>query len=175
MACEKPNVSVVVPGLSRNGKPNRKFLGAATNVFSGEQLHQKVGEHVSLIPCGQCAGCRLDKSKEWAIRILYETRNHETSTFLTLTYDEKHVPDSISGPRITTFIKDLRARLDYKQKTKQIKEEHAKIKFFAVGEYGEKKGRPHYHAILFGGPFGRESTGSNQTRPARTNSWLLPH
>lgn len=173
MACEKPNVSVRVPGLSKNGKPNRKFLGSAIAFFGLKDISKKVGEHVALVPCGQCMGCRLDKSKEWAIRILQETKEHETSIFITLTYDEANVPVSLDGPRITTFIKDLRRRLDYRVEKGELPEEQKKIKFFAIGEYGEKKGRPHYHAILFGGPFARKN--GNDEEPSRSGGAQWTH
>lgn len=176
MACEKPNVMTRMRMKTLTGKQSLKFRGSAQKYFD-KQKHcpeGKVPENVILIPCQQCAGCRLDKSKEWAIRILYEAKKHETSTFVTLTYDEKHKKDSLDGPRITTFIKDLRARLDYKVKTKVLEKEQAKIKFFAIGEYGEKKGRPHYHAILFGGPFGRQN--GNDEEPSRSGGaqWTHP-
>jgi len=175
MACEKPNVSVRVPGLSKNGKPNRLFLGSALTFFSGKESQKKVADHVSLIPCQQCAGCRLDKSKEWAVRILYEAKQHETSTFITLTYDDNHVPNSLSGPRITTFIKDLRSRLDYRVKKGHLKKGLNKIKFFAIGEYGEKKKRPHYHAILFGGPFACDDPSSTSEEPSRSGGAQWSH
>lgn len=174
MACEFPNVSVRVPGLSKNGKPNRLFLGSALTFFSGKESEKKVADHVTLIPCQQCAGCRLDKAKEWAVRILYEAKQHEISTFLTLTYDEQHVPDSLSGPRISTFIKDLRSRLDYRAKKGDLKKHASKIKFFAIGEYGEKKKRPHYHAILFGGPFAQENGDPQEPSRSGGAQWTHP-
>ena len=44
------------------------------------------------IPCGKCSGCRLQKSREWANRCMLELQYHKSSYFVTLTYDEEHVP-----------------------------------------------------------------------------------
>lgn len=145
MPCTHPNASVQVPGKTRYGKPARKFLGSALSLFAFKPDLARTNPTLKLLPCQQCMSCRLDKSLDWALRLTYEQRSWSTSTFLTLTYDETNVPVSISGPRMTTFIKDLRRRLDYRGL--------GKIKFFGVGEYGEKKGRPHYHLIVYGGPF----------------------
>ena len=44
------------------------------------------------IPCGKCSGCRLQRSREWANRCMLELEYHKSSYFVTLTYDEAHVP-----------------------------------------------------------------------------------
>ena len=38
------------------------------------------------VACGQCLGCRLDRSRMWAIRIVHEASLHDDNCFLTLTY-----------------------------------------------------------------------------------------
>lgn len=95
------------------------------------------------IPCGRCIGCRLKKSAEWAIRCHYEISEHENNCFITLTYDNDHLPSdqSLNKEHFQKFIKRLR------KKTGQ------KIRYFHCGEYGSKLNRPHYHAILFGFDF----------------------
>jgi len=167
MPCTAPNVTVRVPGLTRNRKPARKFLGSALTFFGMKKATARTSQDVKLIPCQQCMSCRLDKSLDWALRLTYEQRFWETSSFVTLTYDETNVPTSISGPRLTTFIKDLRRRLDYR--------DLGKIKFFGIGEYGDRKGRPHYHAIIYGGPFAYSP--ECQTEPSRSGGlqWTSPH
>lgn len=69
---------------------------------------------------------------------------HEDNSFLTLTYDDEHLPISYSvDPRaMQLFLKKLRNHLAPK-----------KIRFFLCGEYGGKTGRPHYHILLFGHQF----------------------
>lgn len=55
------------------------------------------------LPCGQCIGCRLEKSRQWAVRCMHEARMHKRNTFLTLTYDDDHLPDRYwTGARYTT-------------------------------------------------------------------------
>jgi len=102
-----------------------------------------VGKALSL-PCGRCIGCRLERSRQWAVRLVHENKMHESSCFLTLTYDEDHLPGdgSISVSACQDFMKRLRSRIA-----------PIKVRFFLCGEYGEKLGRPHYHLILFGYDF----------------------
>lgn len=93
-----------------------------------------------VVPCGVCIGCRLDRARQWAMRILHESQMYEDNCFVTLTYDEKNVGDGQLKVRdFQLFMKKLR---------KRIKPE--KIRFFHCGEYGEKFSRPHYHVIFFG-------------------------
>lgn len=88
--------------------------------------------------CGQCIGCRLDKARQWSIRCLHESQMHERSSFVTLTYDEEHVPrdGGLDYRHFQLFLKRLRKQ--------------CLVRFFMAGEYGERTKRPHYHACLFG-------------------------
>lgn len=101
------------------------------------------GKALSL-PCGKCIGCRLERARQWAVRIMHESEMHEDSCFITLTYrDEDLPPDgSISVSVAQLFMKRLRARIA-----------PVKVRFFLVGEYGEVTGRAHYHLLLFGYDF----------------------
>lgn len=62
-------------------------------------------------------------------------------SYITLTYDEEHIPSDHSLNRVDyqKFLKRLRRRI-----------EPRKMKYFLCGEYGGLYGRCHYHAILFG-------------------------
>lgn len=91
------------------------------------------------LPCGQCTGCRLDRSRQWATRCMHERRMHDAASFITLTYDPKRVP---SG---ATLVKR-----DLQLFNKRLRESAGRFRFYACGEYGEKGHRPHYHEILFG-------------------------
>lgn len=106
------------------------------------------------IPCGKCIGCRLDYSRQWANRCMLEMQYHEEAWFVTLTYDQAHVPlswytDPDTGEAFQAMT--LRKR-DFQLFMKRLRKEYEpqKIRFFAAGEYGDKKLRPHYHVILFG-------------------------
>lgn len=92
------------------------------------------------VPCGQCIGCRLEYSRQWAVRIMHEAQCHSETCFLTLTYDQAHLPypPTIRLDHFQKFMKRLRFATKLP------------IRFFHCGEYGDKGGRPHYHACIFG-------------------------
>jgi len=102
-----------------------------------------VGKALSL-PCGRCIGCRLERSRQWSVRIMHEAKMHLENSFVTLTYSPEFFPKdgSLSVDHCQLFLKRLRSRLS-----------PLKIRFFLCGEYGETFGRPHYHAIIFGYAF----------------------
>lgn len=113
-------------------------------VFNPSQKQlSKIIDNLEL-PCGQCIGCRLERSRQWAIRCVHEASLHEKNCFITLTYNNKNLPEngSLDKSHFQKFMKRLRKAYP-----------NEKIKFFHCGEYGEKKGRPHYHACLFGFDF----------------------
>ena len=90
------------------------------------------------LQCGKCIACRIAKSNEWGTRIYHELDYYPESCFLTLTYDEEHLPDDygLHKKHLQDFFKRLR------------KNTGKKIKYYAVGEYGENYDRPHYHCIM---------------------------
>lgn len=98
------------------------------------------------VPCGQCIGCRLEKSRQWAVRCVHEAQMHQENCFITLTYDDEHL---IWGKQAPTLVpKDLQLFW------KRFRKEHGNgIRYYACGEYGERTSRPHYHACVFGFDF----------------------
>lgn len=92
------------------------------------------------LPCGQCIGCRLERSRQWAVRCMHEAQMHDSNCFLTLTYDDEHVPahGDLVYRHFQLFMKRLRKRVG------------VPVRFFMCGEYGENTNRPHFHAVLFG-------------------------
>lgn len=103
------------------------------------------------VPCGQCTGCRLERSRQWAIRCVHESQMHQENAFITLTYDDDHVPGdfSLDVAHWQKFMKRLKSRV----RRKRGKLAAESIKFYHCGEYGPKWFRPHYHACLFGFDF----------------------
>jgi hypothetical protein len=97
----------------------------------------------SFIPCGQCVGCRSERSSSWAVRCHHESVMHSDNVFLTLTYADEHMPanGSISLREMQLFMKRVRNRFGQG------------VRFFACGEYGETTLRPHYHLLIFGMDF----------------------
>lgn len=105
------------------------------------------------IPCGQCLGCRQQRSREWANRLMCEAKYHDENWFLTLTYNDDTVPiseyiseDGEFRQALTLDVKDTQDF--WKRLRKEIEPE--KIRYFLAGEYGDTTARPHYHAIVFG-------------------------
>ena len=128
--------------------PARRVNGAIEFLERNEKI--RYGALATLqIPCGQCAECRLKRSREWAIRCVHEASMHPDNCFLTLTYRDDDRAISLDYTDFQLFMKRLRARFP-----------RDRVGFFACGEYGETnprtgikdggKYRAHFHAILFG-------------------------
>lgn len=94
------------------------------------------------LPCKRCQGCRLDIARDWGIRAAHEAYMHEWNCFITLTYDQEHLPfrGMLKKKDFNQFIVDLR----------NAYRKDDPIRYLGVGEYGSKYWRPHYHACLFG-------------------------
>lgn len=103
--------------------------------------------------CGRCIGCRLDSSRQWAVRIMHEAQLHDQNCFITLTYDEEHLP-----PNQTLVLRD------WQLFAKRLRKQKGPFRYFHCGEYGSRHGRPHYHAILFGIDFTSDRTIFNARR-----------
>lgn len=121
----------------RSKMGRNKATGLWPVVFN---LNDGYGDLPVQIPCGRCIGCRLEHSRQWAIRCVHEASLHEENTFLTLTYNNEYVDPnfSLNKTDITNFLKRLR------------KNTGRKIRYFQCGEYGEQFHRPHHHVLLFG-------------------------
>lgn len=104
------------------------------------------------LPCGQCDGCRLERSRQWALRCMHEAKMHEQNCVITLTYNDEHMPyyQDLVYEDFQKFMKRLRKRYGGYLPSKRHQGPIRKIRFFMCGEYGEDKGRPHYHACIFG-------------------------
>ena len=117
----------------------------AYQLSDGSVVFRESGDVVRslTLPCGQCRGCRLERSRQWAIRCMHEARMHENNCFLTLTYDNDHAPSdrSLNYAHFQKFMKDFRKKCG------------SGIRFYMAGEYGEKFERPHFHACIFGFDF----------------------
>lgn len=96
------------------------------------------------VPCGQCRGCRTERSRQWAVRCMHEASLQEENCFATLTYAPEYLPTagSLVKADFQKFMKRLRKFFFPR-----------KVRFFHAGEYGEDTKRPHYHALLFGVDF----------------------
>lgn len=88
--------------------------------------------------CGQCLPCRINRQRQWGARLYWEWCVAGSGSFITLTYSELWVPSELVPRHLTLFLKRLRKALSPQ-----------KIRYFAVGEYGEKTWRPHFHLLVF--------------------------
>lgn len=102
-----------------------------------------------VVPCGKCVLCQQKKVQDWQCRAMCES-NTSTSIpfFITLTFNNEHLPDSLSVDKkdVQNFLKRFRSYLDYNNIVHSIR-------YVACGEYGSQKKRPHYHLILWNVPF----------------------
>lgn len=129
MSCFSPLQAWSFPKL--DGKKQLVFSDPVSSVWSPLSL-----------PCGQCVGCRLERSRQWAIRCLHEASLYDSNCFITLTFNDKSLfsrfnPMSLHYPEFQRFMKALRKKFGNG------------IRFYMCGEYGDQFRRPHYHACLF--------------------------
>lgn len=118
-------------------------------------------DRIQTIPCKKCWACQLNYSAEWATRIVNEQGNDRNCYFITLTYDDEHLPIAekietkegvyendgtwngcLYRKDIDRFINTLRKHFERKPYF------YKGVKYFYAAEYGETTGRPHFHIIL---------------------------
>lgn len=162
-------------GFTENGKPNYKIVPYKVDhleYFKGEwrscyeSFVSPFSERTSMnpvdIPCGKCIDCRLKYSREWANRCMLELLYHdpEECWFLTLTYDDDHLPligsekhafidnDIFPGTLVLSDLQRFMKRL-----RDHVWRDYGKtLRFFACGEYGTLTHRPHFHLIVYSLP-----------------------
>lgn len=173
MPCFSPNAIVSLGDrylpLSNHGVKNGiLFCKDADYVILYDKILKKnvkiMRNDFTFVKCGQCKGCRLAESVEKANRCTLETYSHRKNYFLTLTYDDEHLPlnnkidfetgevtdilvPTLRREHIVGFNKSLRDYLDYHNLTF---EDESPMKIMYCGELGERTGRPHYHGIYCG-------------------------
>lgn len=94
------------------------------------------------VPCGHCAFCMATRRSDWALRIHYEKRQHLDAKFITLTYANPHLKWQHGKSQLEK--RDLQLYL------KILRKKGHTIRYYAIGEYGSRTYRPHYHILLFG-------------------------
>lgn len=111
------------------------------------QLWPPAGTANTELPCGACLGCKTDRALDWAHRSHHEASRWEHNCFLTLTYDQEHCPDGLVPTDLQAFIKRLRHH--HRRATPGCLRSPGQLRYLACGEYGDRRGRPHYHLCLF--------------------------
>ncbi len=129
----------------------RIYLFKLANNPHSSPAKPDIYDKVIRLPCGHCDACRITQYEEWSARCWLEARQYESNLFITLTYDNTHLPQNgVDKQDISKFLHNLR---EYFRR----KFNRTGIRFFACGEYGGKNYRAHYHLILFNCPkFGDE-------------------
>ena len=130
-----------------------------------------------LLPCGRCIGCRLERSRQWAMRCMHEASLHQDNCFITLTYDDDHMPDhgNLRPEDFQKFMKRWRFQIN-----KNNSGNSQKLRYYMCGEYGDRTRRPHYHACIFGQSFNSDrkllsTQGGNFLYESETLSKLWPY
>lgn len=120
-------------------------------------------------PCGQCLFCRINHKRDWISRLLLEAACHEKNQFWTLTYEDERLP-TVLGPGFPGLSESTNGLPESSRRTslavaaqtgtlfkpdlanffKRVRKDGHKIRYYAIGEYGERLGRPHYHVLAFG-------------------------
>ena len=168
MSCYKPLIRLYNPDNKEIS--GRVYSLARFSQLSGKQLRYEdliYNPKVMLIPCGQCIGCRIRQREDWTTRIELEARDYpkEEVWFITLTYDDNHVPGMIvktgeimrkvqytwkPGEKRPSSVQILLYE-DIQKFLKRLRKAYrGKLRYFVAGEYGEQTARPHYHIILYG-------------------------
>lgn len=111
-------------------------------VFDQRKAHGEITKSIELA-CGQCYGCRLERSRRWAMRCVHESSLYKQNCFITLTYNDENIPNR--GQLTYKHFQDFMKRLRFHA----AKKDNRIIRFYMGGEYGSINWRPHYHAILF--------------------------
>ena len=140
--------------LAYDGKKVLHFSNVRARLF--EDGISSISDQTLSLPCGRCMPCRLERSRQWAVRCMHEAQLWENTCFLTLTYDPIFLPEggSLVKKDLQDFMK--RFRRSYSGKEKLLYTDSSKqmcsdfpIRYFGCGEYGDNLERPHYHLIIF--------------------------
>ena len=136
--------------------PTREDLEAGINRRISFRNRGSALEADLQIPCGKCTGCRATQARDWAVRMYHESLEYDQCSFITLTFDQEHLPPAIDRKHVQDWIKRLRRSIP-------------NLRYFVTGEYGEKTRRPHYHAVIFGSDF------RGHAIPVRDDLWTNAH
>lgn len=171
MSCYNPRLATPYPfGHPKFGQ--YRLLPLTKSKIIQDAIDPLTGQYLETIrvPCGECVGCRLDYSREWASRIMMECLQHDgKGLFVTLTYDDDNLPimlddgsktvahglsfsSDYSCKGATLYKKDVQDWLKRLRRSVNYHYGVDGVRFYLCGEYGPTTFRPHYHVCLFGVP-----------------------
>lgn len=168
MQCVNPMFAFAVPYREDGIFKHKIFFNSPSMLKSKEYRNAHVFSIYEL-PCGKCICCRENKAREWALRLKCESYLHDVTSFITLTYDDDHLPagGNLNYKDVQLFLKRLR------------KSQESKIRFFCAGEYGSTTSRPHYHLIVYNympssaRTFSQSESGTLYTSESLSSYWGL--
>lgn len=114
---------------------------------------------VKYFECGACPECMQKRASSWALRAVYEARQHVHNCMITLTYDDFEYDSRGNIIGELPVNRDLRVQEDHVQKfMKRVRKflvgsSTSDLKYIACAEYGSRTHRAHYHCIIFGYDF----------------------
>ena len=146
MACYRPMRARIMQAQTDAGKRKLVVLPRDGDTIkgTGRPYDMALQDGEIYVPCGKCLGCRLDHAQMWSMRCMAELLYHDCASFITMTYNDSHIPTTPAGhftlckDDLTKFFKRIR------------KNTGLKLRYFACGEYGTHTLRPHFHAIIYG-------------------------
>lgn len=140
--CTSPNFAIYIKSQNKDEPGWLKFLPIHME-DNYSKLKERYGDMLLTLPCGKCEECRRDYATQWAVRCSLEASKYEYNWFITLTYDNWHLPagNKLSKKDVQEFFDNLAG--GHKKRS---------FKYWLAGEYGPKNSRPHYHLILFNYP-----------------------
>lgn len=165
---------VISPRMFFSATEAEKYFGRiGQNWYQVQRMLRDSARHLS---CGKCILCKKRKRQDMSVRLAHETTMHEKACFITLTYNDDNIPyadwfnrskpdvsigksdgfkctPTLLPSDVQKFVKRLRRHLEYvpKRPSKFVRDHVTNpIRYFCVGEYGTKSGRPHYHLIVYG-------------------------
>lgn len=136
------------------------------------------------VPCGKCIPCQRKRRGDWAFRLEQEYLDSDSAFFVTLTYTDFHIPrtkehiPTLRKKDLQNYIKRLRNdHVKYVSEQLNIKKNEVKkvskpIRYYAVGEYGSKTRRPHYHMLIFNYDIANLAPITDQWKCTATNTSL---
>lgn len=163
MPCTSPLQSVYT--LREDGKKNILFTSRAAATAARQFYANEVvdSENYLQLPCSQCLSCRLNRSRNWAVRMEHEAQMHTVSCFVTFTFNNDYLTimspyGSLDKRHMQDFNKKARYEFDrgisYSDRFGDSRiYSPDKYRYYYAGEYGDQLGRPHYHSIMFGVDF----------------------
>ena len=147
---------------TKNDRPKFEFIGH-------HQFDKLIGNRdvpFIQVPCGKCLECRIQHARQWADRCVLESKKYKDNYFVTLTYDDEHLPErnSLNPDDVTKFLKRLRKKF-----------KGVKIRYIYCGEYGDTSFRPHYHFCFFNLPLKDLSYNFQLLENGRYVNYLRPN